>query len=363
MKKLLICLSGLIACLGIAALGAQQLPPGNSGPTAVPKPQAPTGQKISKSSKYVPALKRYVTFTDRQAMKKGHPPRRMHAPLRGSWPAATLPIDWAKSLSFPILGNDQYGDCMYAAACHADQTMTGNVGTESTFNEQTVIQDYLRLAGGDYGLDDSTLIPAWQKGIGSNPQATIVDTLSIDPTNVQLCQSAMQQFGFIFFEFAVPDAWINSFQTGAIWDAPARADPANGHGVIWNGVDSNGNYKLQTWGSWVWITPAGVNECDPGAFVAFSQRWFNSQGYAPNGQHITQLAAVWQSVGGNPIPTSVISAYPSPSPTPPVPPTPPIPPTPGPTPPPPVGLPTLTISGPLPAGTYQVTPMLSPSKP
>jgi hypothetical protein len=256
------------------------------------------------------------------------------AALPGGWPTPTLPIDWAKNLTFPTDGNDQYGDCMMASACHLDNTWTGNNGTESTFAQSTLIQQYLQMSGGDNGLDDSELIPVWQSpGIAgvSSGSATILDTLSLDPTNSQALYAAIWLFGGFHFELSVPDAWINNFQSsgGSVWDAPARPDPRNGHAIAFNGVDATGRIRFLTWGSYGWLTPAGIAACDPGGFVPISLRWFNAVGYAPNGLHYTQLAPLWQAAGGKVLPPSPFPA-PGPTPTPTPGPTPT--PTPGPTP-------------------------------
>ena len=249
----------------------------------------------------LPKLGIDVFYQDRQLMKKGAPPRQML--LTGSYPAIHLPIDWTKNntLSFPIDGNNVYGDCMYAAACHADNTFTGNTGAESLFNSNTIIQDYLQLSGGDNGLNEGQIVGAWQSGLANNPSANILGVLNLDPNNAATMQAAIYFFGGVFFMLAVPDVWHNSFSTGSVWDAPATADPSNGHGVWWNGVATNGNYKLQTWGTYGWITPSGVRVCDPSCFVVFSKRWFNSQGVAPNGMTFDQLAALWEQFGGAPI--------------------------------------------------------------
>ncbi len=278
-------------------------------------------------------------FHDRQRMKKGHPQRRFQlAPLKGL-KAVALPIDWAKLLQFPMYGNDRLGDCMWAAAGHGQGTFTGNVGTEIIFVETALEDQYMQLSGGDNGLDEGTLIQGWTAGMNGAPAGSakqcIVDALDIDPTNAAMCQTAIQYFGGILFMLDVPDAWINNFSGNGsdVWDAPAAPDQNNGHGVWWNGVDTNGRYKLQTWGSWAWITPAGVAACDPSAFVVFSPNWFDPKtGLAPNGLHITQLATLWQQAGGTAIPQSVIAAFPpvavNPPPPAPVPP-PPAPPIPG----------------------------------
>jgi hypothetical protein len=270
----------------------------------------------------VPQLGQLAHFTDREAMRNGHPVRRYklyNGATNHALPAATLPIDWTKGDSLPFLmyGNDRLGDCMYAAGAHADNTFTGNASVESTFDEATLEKDYLALSGGDNGLDEGQLVGEWKKGLCSNPAASILDALDVDPTDAPLVQSALELFGGVLFMLAVPDAWVNNFRTGAVWDAPARANPQNGHGIWWNGVDAAGRYKLQTWGTHGWITPAGVAVCDPSAFVVFSLRWFNSKGIAPNGLSYDQLAAYWVQAGGKTLPPWSGPINPPPPPPPP----------------------------------------------
>jgi WD40 repeat protein len=250
---------------------------------------------------YLEKLNKFATFLDRQAMKVGHPTAQLIRPANLPAPPA-LPIDWAKSLNFPIDGNDIYGDCMMAAAEHADNTFTGNTGTESTFNQSLTVTDYLQLSGGNNGLNTGQIIGFWENGLPGIPAAKIMDALSIDTTDASLVQLAIYLFGGVFFTLNIPDNWYHGFFTGDVWDAPATADGNNGHGVWWNGVNTQGQYHLQTWGTYGWITPAGVKDCDPGGFVVFSTRWFNAQGIAPNGKSYSDLASLWQQMGGQQLP-------------------------------------------------------------
>ncbi len=259
---------------------------------------------------YLPKLGHFAHFHDRHSMKRGHPKRSFKIPA--GWPTPTLPIDYAKALTFPMYGNDRLGDCMYAAAAHGDNTFTGNNGTESTFDESTLEKDYEQLSGGDNGLDEGTLIQGWKAGIAGVSSASILDALDIDTTNSETMQAAIYLFGGVLFMLDVPDPWCDTAD-GDFWDVPATADQNNGHGTFINGVDAAGNYHLLTWGGYRKLTPAGLKACDPSGFVVFSLRWFNAQGYAPNGLHYTQLAAMWTAGGGKVLPAS---PFPAPAPTP-----------------------------------------------
>lgn len=254
---------------------------------------------------------RTVVFTHRSVM---HWSRPMRADFRApaGLPKIQLPVDWSKggSVSYPMDGNDQYGDCMYVAACHIDNTFTAQVGTESTFDLATLISHYKALSGGDNGLNESQITGEWTRGLCGDPNATIIDSLDIDTTDEDLTTAAIYFFGAVFFMLSVPNRWINT-NDGDVWDIPAHPNPFNGHGVCWVGVDAQGRKRLITWGGTRWLTQAGVSACDPSGFVVFSKRWFDpASGLAPNGLSYDQLAELWVACGGkappaNPFPSSL----------------------------------------------------------
>jgi hypothetical protein len=253
--------------------------------------------------------------------------------------AVSLPIDWTKnhSIQFPMDLNDTYGDCYMAAGCHADNCWAGNSGQPFTFSLAAIQSRYFTLSGGDNGLadadmQDEMMSPAIAPGQGyladgkSDPNRTlavqqpacIVDWMQFDPTDATATQTAMQRYGACIVTFGVPDNWLQNSNTGAVWDVPATADPNNGHAVIWTGCRAqDGAYCLQTWGTYVWVTPAAAKAVGFTGWIAFSPRWFDPHtGYAPNGVHISDLAAQWVADGGRQIDSKLIAAFPPKTPTP-----------------------------------------------
>ena len=269
-------------------------------------------------------------------------------------------------------GNDQYGDCGEAMVAHADNILTfgqGKAGwTESTFALQSLVNQYLQVSGGDNGLDEDMVVnQIWKVGIGGNSAAVCTDALDFDVTNVPLTQYLIDQFYTVELAWSVPDDFISGFATGTIWANADTPDPDNGHftplasvhtGKV-NGTSIDGFYELWTWETYCYVSPSFVASVEPQAFVAFSPRQFNPKtGYDSKGRHITTQAGVWKAIGGDPIPTSVIAAFPPlVTPTPPTPPTPPVPgPTP-PVPPKPVPTPPVPPTPPIPVPTPPTPPV------
>ena len=234
-------------------------------------------------------------------------------------PAPPATFDFGPNISYPMYGNDQYGDCFYASICHHDQTLTGAWGSPSQFDLKAIVSRYLFLSQGDNGLADQDVQGEWKNRYLADVQAAkIVDYLYIDVTNPAAIDAGMYFFGGTQFTFTVPSAWINNSNAGFVWDASNYSANQNGHAVYWRGKTDKG-YLLVTWGVTGTITPAAVRVCNPDGFVVFSTRWFDAKGYAPNKKHITELAPMWVSAGGKAIPPIIISQFPPPGDVPPIP--------------------------------------------
>jgi hypothetical protein len=324
---------GLLATLAFVTIDAQEPKPPEKIPTK-------TTKSVWRPVQGHHDHGHFVHFTHRDTMKAKRPviSNKLLDPTKLPAVPGDGTVDWAKVIDFPMDLNDTYGDCYYACICHLFNTLMGNASASPTFSTSAIKSRYFALSGGDNGLGDSDVqgemsskTRPYQGYVADIKGTSIIDYQYLDTTNPDAVRKSIYAFGAVLFTLSVPDNWINNSNTGAIWDT-STPDPNNGHAVLWNGVDNRGYYKLQTWGSYVWITPGGVKSCDPSGWIVFSTQWYNAAGYAPNGLHITTLAAAWQAAGGKAIPTSVISAYPPPSVNPPPVNPPPVnPPTPGPT--------------------------------
>ena len=284
---------------------------------------------IASNKFWIDAMKRYVYLRPRKEMRRLPTAKRFVNPRMYHGPTAkrvVVPASFSWSgngnLKFPVLGNDQVGDCYYAAACHGSQTWTGNAGTECVFDESAVIARYLAISGGDNGLSDSDIFPEWKGGIvGPNGPHKILDDMTVLPGDDNATALAMYAFCGLIFTASLLGSWLNNASPGAIWDANGRPDPSAGHAMFLTGKEPNGNYELQTWGfsPCVNLTPAGLKAADPELVACFSLDMFNAAGLSPAGQTYEEAAALWNACGGNVLPPSPFPPTPIPPPNPPTP--------------------------------------------
>jgi len=269
-------------------------------------------------------------------------------------PPATWDFSQGEKLQFPILGNDTYGDCYYAAIAHGSQCYTGNSSTECSYDVNALEQRYLSISGGDNGLDDSTALSEWEGGIvGPAGPRKILDHLTVDPSDLASCLLAFWAFGGGVWTCSLLDAWLNNTNPGSIWDATGQADPNNGHAMFLTGRNAKGNWDVRTWGISppVQVTDAGVKAADSELLVAFSLDQFRSDGTSAfTGLSYDAMAQLWQTCGGQSLPPSPFGP-PAPTPPTPTPPTP-TPPTPTPT---PAGG-DITVTNPISPGSYLLIP-------
>jgi len=287
----------------------------------------------STTKHYVEALGRWVHFAHRDTMRlrHTHPKASFAAAEAGaaSVPVTPLPVDCTggATVSAPMDGNDTLGDCMEAMACHVDGFWTygrGQAGwTQSSFALPALESQYEAASGGDNGLDEPTLLTqCWKPGLAGQAAATYDDSLDVDVTNVPLARYCIDWFFHINMMWSVPDDFLQNFQPGGTWQNPDTPDPAKGHGTPLTDIDLSGLYRLFTWGSWVWVSPAFVASVDPACFVVFSRRQFNQQGYDAHGRHVSAVAAAWVAIGGDGAKAAaVVAMFPpvGPSPAPPSP--------------------------------------------
>lgn len=247
-----------------------------------------------------------VAFTHRDLLTRVRAAHSNPHPVTEVIPATVLPVDGTNDMSVqvPMDGNDVLGDCGIAMAAHVDNILTFGQGksgfAESVFSLPSLESQYRQVSGGDNGLSEQDVVDRiWKVGIAGVSQAVIADSLDIDITNVTLTRFLIDQFYAVEMAWSVPDAFMQEFDTGVVFDSPGNPNPQNGHFAPLTDLDANGRYRIVTWGTWCWASPAFIASVQPESFAVFSARQFDATGHDSKGRHVSTQAKAWASLGGS----------------------------------------------------------------
>ncbi|HTT74272.1 MAG TPA: hypothetical protein VMG99_09070 [Thermoplasmata archaeon] len=246
-------------------------------------------------------------------------PRRDPRTLRlGKYLLPTLPPPPASATlytnvgTWPMDGNDQYGDCTMAGAAHLIQMWTAQtLGPDAAdvLSANEVTADYFQLTGGpDSGLDLLTVLDWWEK-TGFAIEAgndRITAYAAIEPTSDTELQDAISLFGGVYLGLALPDFAVNPPDGNLLdvpWAVPATGlaanppDPQNGHCVVLVGYDAR-NYYAVTWGAVKPMSPAFAAAYIDEAYAVLSPDWF-ARGESPEGFDLAQLQQDLAAITGS----------------------------------------------------------------
>lgn len=214
------------------------------------------------------------------------PPKKYgHYALEGS--------DWG------MLGNDRYGDCVWAGAAH--ETMLWNREASKTvlFNDLAVLSDYSAATGftpNDPSTDQGTDMQAaasYRQHVGirdaQDMRHKIGAYLAITPGDKDQVKQAMYLFGNVGIGFEFPSYAMKQFNDGKSWHLQSRGTIEGGHYVPAVGYDGRYLYVI-SWGrvqkmSWGFFK----KYCDE-AIVYLSEE-FLTGGKSPEGFELAALQA------------------------------------------------------------------------
>jgi hypothetical protein len=176
-------------------------------------------------------------------------------------------FDWSQKdgadLTYGMFGNDLYGDCVFASACHQILTWSGQTDVEEAIAEADALDAYRRFTGFDpvTGANDEGAVmldvaKRWAKGekIAGHVLKAFV---AVDQTRLDLVDAVCNLFGGIWTGWDIPAVWMN----GAcdVWDAPKEGEDSRcvgGHAMHVPAI-SPAMYSSITWGGRKPITPLG----------------------------------------------------------------------------------------------------------
>ncbi len=165
-----------------------------------------------------------------------------------------------------VYGNDEYGDCVWAAKAHMHMMwslMGGN--PRDRFTTFDVLSDYAAQTGfnasdpnSDQGTDMKAAAEYHRKtGVrdATNKRRLVTSYVNLQPGSVGQLAVAAYIFGAVEIGVLMTEDQMTQFDQGKPWTV-TKAEPVGGHCIPIVGRDADGNFICVTWGRLQKITPA-----------------------------------------------------------------------------------------------------------
>lgn len=266
-----------------------------------------------------------------------------------SYPPPPASMDYLSNVAdWPMYGNDQWGDCVWAMIAHVIEAVTCyGQGTTVEISDADVLKGYSDVTGfdphagppGANPTDQGTVIQDaldyWRKtGVGGHK---IVAFAQVDVKNPTELDAALAIFGHLCLGINFPNSAMDQFNNGQPWDVvPNDGGIDGGHAINDGGYNltaglppevtligrtADGDWEVVTWGRRQRMTQAFFAMYCEEAWTIISPEWISANGTAPDGLDVAAFNTAFTALTGQPAPLPV---PPSPTPVPPAPtPTPP----------------------------------------
>ncbi|MFF7335462.1 hypothetical protein [Streptomyces sp. NPDC008150] len=253
------------------------------------------------------------------------PQLRLSAVLRERFAAPPASCDWqSDTITWPMYGNDQVGDCTCAGVGHMVNQLTFyGTGTEIQPTDDSVLGMYSAITGytpsdpsTDTGAYCQDVLAYWRKtGIEGHKIAAYA---SLDVSNLTEIKQAIAAFGTVYVGLTFPDSAMDQFNAGETWDVVHGARNEGGHCVI-VGAYGNRKFGLVTWGAETEMTEAFWKKYVDEAWVVLDADGLNRAGaYFSGSASFYALGELFALLTGetNPVPQPEPTPEPAPTPDP-----------------------------------------------
>jgi len=203
-----------------------------------------------------------------------------------------------------MLANDTIGDCVIAMMLHSIEDFHLDAGTPvPAFTDQDAISIYSAITGydpsdpsSDRGTNESTAMRFWERrGLKTSDGAhhKIVATVAVDPSNLDECRIAIDEFVALQIGIALPKTAQGQQEWTVVGDGKT-GDSApgswGGHGIPYREYDAE-SFKCVTWGAELLLAVPFHQDYAQEAHVVVTQEMLNKQGIGPSGVAWDELVA------------------------------------------------------------------------
>lgn len=170
-------------------------------------------------------------------------------------PAAFSHAD--KVSSWGMLGNDDYGDCVWAGADHEHRQWNASAGRVVRFSRATALSDYAAATGfnpKDPNTDNGTNVSkaaSYRRKIGvidrKGTRHKVAAYVRLNAGDVDKTKQAVYLFGAVGIGINFPSSAMDQFNARLPWSVVRGSQIEGGHYVPIIGYDANYFYVV-TWG-------------------------------------------------------------------------------------------------------------------
>jgi hypothetical protein len=232
-------------------------------------------------------------------------------------------VDYTAFIPNDMLGNDNYGDCVYAADGHitVQQTFFGQ-GAAYVVSEQQALGAYSQMTGFDPSDPNTDQGDTLQNGLGYQMKYgfgghKIAAFAQLDINNMNDIKNAVAEFGAVDLALNFPAFAMDQFNQGKPWDVSStNTQIEGGHCVLLVGY-SDAYLYVATWGGIQKVTYAFFKKYFVEAWALISEDWINAaSGKDPEGVNKYDFGAQFAALTNLPNPFPTVTPPPPPPPPP-----------------------------------------------
>jgi hypothetical protein len=198
-----------------------------------------------------------------------------------------------------MLGNDEFGNCVWAAAAH-DMYLWSLMGGRPRIHITTLdtLLDYGAVTGfqiGDKSTDKGTEMSAaveYYRTVGirdsSGERHPISSYVALNPGDTDQLATAVYLFGAIDIGISISSAQSQQFEQGVPWHSTMNPF-TGGHCVPIVGRNSEGNFLCVTWGRLQAITPEFIQKNMDEGYAYLSENIIGLSGLSPENFNQAEL--------------------------------------------------------------------------
>lgn len=200
----------------------------------------------------------------------------------------------SKVAKFYGLGNDVYGNCVWAGAAHEHQVWTVAGGWDrARFTISNTLSDYAAVTGFDKTKPDTDNGTDMQAAASYRRKVGVIDSsgvrhridayVALEVGDLDQLVLAMWLFGAVGVGVQMPRQAMDQFDAGLPWTVPHKPKIDGGHYIPGVGRDAAGNIQFISWGKLHAMTPEFYERFNDETVAYVSLDYLNASKLSPEG--------------------------------------------------------------------------------